>query len=153
VTPSTLWIDPEILRKQVFAIEERMKILDLPPVETICPHTDYFSKGVYGREIFIPAGTILIGKIHKYEQMNVLLSGDLSVLTEDGVKRVRPPFVVVSPPGTKRIAYAHVDSRWLTVHGTELRDVDEIEKIFIAQTEQEYIAFCEQQKQLEEKGA
>jgi hypothetical protein len=62
------------------------------------------------------------------------------------VKRIKPPFVVVSPPGTKRVAYAHEDSRWLTVHGTEKQDVEEIEKEFIAQTEREYIEFVEQLK-------
>ena len=115
------------------------------------PVKHHFSQGVYGREMVIPKGTIVTGKIHKYTQLNILLCGELSVLTEDGVKRIKPPFVVVSPPGTKRIAFAHEDSRWLTIHGTEETDVDKIEEKFIAQTEQEYLAFVEQTKQLQEQ--
>jgi quercetin dioxygenase-like cupin family protein len=127
-------------RSKVFALEEAMKreceLIELPV-------RHHFAKGVYGRELFIPKGTTLTGKIHKYTQLNILVCGELSVLTDDGVKRVKPPFVVVSPAGTKRAAYAHEDSIWLTVHGTEETDVDLIEKTFIAQTEQEYLEFAE----------
>lgn len=141
------------LRNKVWAAEECMKATPSIPKnpEEVCPHKDYFSQGVYAREMFIPKGTVIIGKLHKHQQLNVLLSGDLSVVTESGVQRIRPPFVVVSPPGTKRMAYAHEDSVWLTVHGTELTDVDEIERTFVAQTEEEYLAFEQalRQQQLE----
>ena len=138
------------MRSKVFALEEQMR--SSPDVVLYeLPVNHYFSQGVYGREMIIPKGTIVTGKIHKFTQLNVLLCGELSVLTEDGVKRIKPPFVIVSPPGTKRVAFAHEDSRWLTVHGTEETDVDKIEEKFIAQTEQDYLAFVEQTKQLEEK--
>ena len=126
------------IRSQVFEIEEWMR--EMPQLDLPVKH--HFSKSVYGRELFIPKDTILTGQIHKYSQLNVLVSGDLSVLTEDGVKRVQPPFITVSPPGTKRIAYAHEDSIWLTVHGTDETDLDRIEQQFIAQNEAEYIEFC-----------
>ena len=138
------------MREKVFALEEAMKndknieLYELPVVH-------HFSQGVYGREMVIPKGTIVTGKIHKYTQLNILLCGELSVLTEDGVKRIKPPFVVVSPPGTKRVAYAHEDSRWLTVHGTYKTDVGEIEQEFIAQTEREYLEFENQLKLLGEQ--
>jgi len=138
------------MRSKVNALEEYMKVglagelLELP----VCHH---FAEGTYGRELFIPKGTLLTGKIHKYSQLNVLLCGDLSVLTEDGIKRVQPPFVIVSPPGTKRIAYAHEDTRWLTVHGTVERDLEKIEAHFIAQTDKEYADFCKLIEEGEQK--
>ena len=126
-------------RTKVFALEEAIK-RELPLLDLPVKH--YFSQGVYARELFIPKGTVLTGKIHKYQQLNIMSQGDLSVLTEDGVKRVKAPFTIVSPPGTKRVAYAHEDTVWTTIHGTELTDVDEIESAFIAQSEQEYLTFC-----------
>lgn len=126
------------LRDKVNAMEAIMRTM--PQVDLPVKH--HFSQGVYGRELFIPKGVTLTGKIHKYSQLNILVCGELSVLTEDGIKRVKPPFIVVSPPGTKRIAYAHEDSIWLTVHGTEETDLEKIEDKFIAQNEQEYLAFC-----------
>lgn len=112
----------------------------MPPVE--CPVTHHFSQGVYARELFIPKGTVLTGKIHKYHQLNIMSKGDLSVLTDEGIKRVQAPFTIVSPPGTKRIAYAHEDTVWTTIHGTDETDLDKIEAHFIAQSEQEFLEFC-----------
>lgn len=129
----------EVTRAKVHAIEDairrELKLIDLPVKH-------YFSKGVYGRELFIPKGTVLTGKIHKYSQLNIMSKGELSVLTEDGIKRVKAPFTVVSPAGTKRVAYAHEDTIWTTIHGTEETDLEKIEEHFIAQSEVEYLDFC-----------
>lgn len=132
-------------RAQVMAIETILR--EAPQTEM--PVTNYFSEGVYGREIFIPAGTIIVGKIHKFSSLNVLVSGEIGVLTNDGMRRVSPPFVEVSPPGTKRVAYAITDTRWLTMHGTHETDIEKIEQHFIAQDEQEFLEFCEAQKLLQ----
>lgn len=131
--------------EQAFALEQSIrKELQLIDGEVVHHH----SYGVYGRELRVPAGSVIVGHIHKYENMNVLLEGEMSVVTDEGVKRVGPGFMVVSPPGTKRSAYAHTDCRWLTVHGTHETDVDKIEAQFIVHSEQEYLAFCDQQKLL-----
>lgn len=127
------------MRQKVFSIEDRIRE-ELTPVE--CPVTHHFSKGIYAREMFIPKGTVLTGKIHKHQNLNIMSQGELSVLTEDGIKRVKAPFTVVSPPGTKRVAYAHEDTVWTTIHPTDETDVDKIEAEFIAQTDQEYLAFA-----------
>lgn len=107
------------------------------------PIRHYFSPGVYAREITIPAGTLLTGRIHKYEQLNILSGGEISVLTQDGMVRVSAPFTVVSPPGTKRIAYAHSDCTWTTILATEETDPDRIEAQFTVETEQEFLEFSQ----------
>jgi len=110
--------------------------------------TEYFSKGVYARELFIPKDTVLTGHIHKYTNLNIMTEGELSILTEDGVIRVKAPYTVVSPPGTKRLAYAHEDTKWITIHGTDETDVDKIEEQFVSHSYEEYLTFC---KQIEDK--
>lgn len=125
-------------RERVNALEIEMR--KQPQLDLKVEH--YFSPGVYARELHIPAGVLLTGKIHKYAQLNILSKGDISVLTEDGVKRVQAPFAIVSPAGTKRIAYAHSDTIWTTIHGTNETDVDKIEDHFIAQNDAEYFEFC-----------
>jgi hypothetical protein len=127
-------------RDKVLVLEDMMR--EIPQLDIPVRH--FFSPGVYAREIQIPKGAIVTGKIHKFSQLNILSKGEMSVMTEDGVKRVQAPFTIVSPPGTKRIAYAHEDCVWTTIHGTEETDLDKIEQHFIAQDEQEYLAFCRQ---------
>lgn len=134
-------------RQRVVALEEAIR-RDLVLVDMPVRH--HFSRGVYARELLIPAGTVLTGKIHKFDSLNILLEGELLVLTDQGVKHVKAGHLEVSPPGTKRAAYALTDTRWLTVHGTHKTDVAEIEAEFIAQTEPEFLEFC--RKQLETKG-
>jgi hypothetical protein len=100
-----------------------------------------FSHGVYARELHIPAGVILTGHVHKFENLNILSKGRISVLTEQGMIEVEAPFTIVSPPGTKRIAKAITDCIWTTIHGTFETDLNIIENSFIATTEQEWLEF------------
>ena len=124
-------------RNKVNAIEALMK--QASQVELKVEH--YFSLGVYARELHIPKGILLTGKIHKYEQLNILAKGKIRVLVGEEIKEVEAPFVVVSPPSTKRIALALEDCVWITVHGTHEKNIDLIEKEFIAQDENEYLDF------------
>lgn len=60
---------------------------------------------------------------------------------DDGWQTLEAPFTIVSPPGTKRAAYAHTDCIWTTVHGTDLTDVNEIRNYFTAANEKEWLEF------------
>lgn len=102
----------------------------------------HFSKGVYARELHIPAGTTLTGKVHKFSNLNILSQGEISVSTENGIERICAPYTVVSPPGTKRVAYAHTDCVWTTIHGTEETDLGKIEAIFVTDSHRSYLEFC-----------
>ena len=126
------------IRDQVFAVETLMK--EQPQVDIHTKH--YFSKGVYAREITIPAGTVLVGEIHKFTNLNILSKGEIEVLVGSEIRRIEAPFMIVSPAGTKRIARALSECIWTTVHGTDEVDLAVIEKTFIAKDEQEWLEFC-----------
>lgn len=134
-------------RDRVVALENAILNEGLPLFDP--PITNHFSEGVYGREMFMPAGTVLTGKIHKFSNMNVLLEGEVLVSTDKGIEHVKAGFMIVAPAGAKRVFYALTDARWLTIHGTHKTDVSEIEAEFIAQDEQEFVAFCNDQLKLE----
>lgn len=125
-------------RDKVFIAEAHLK--QMPQLELETKH--HFSKDVYARELHIPAGVILTGEIHKFENLNILSKGRMQVLTENGVQEVEAPFTVVSPAGTKRIAYTLTDCVWTTIHGTAETDISNIEKTFIAKSESEWLEFC-----------
>lgn len=135
-------VGAEISRKNVIAFE---KLMEERGEKVEIKIDNYYADGVYGRRAYIPAGTILTGKIHKFEQLNILLKGKMSVLIDGYMKVLNAPHVVISPPGTKRIAEAHTDCEWLTVLRTDLTDADKIEASFTVVTEEQYLEFLKQQ--------
>lgn len=96
------------------------------------PVNHHFSKDVYAREMVVPKGTVLVGKIHKYQNLNILSKGEVSILSIDGSIRVKAPYTFVGSPGSKRLFYMHEETVWTTIHGTSEADVEKIEESFIA---------------------
>ena len=85
------------------------------PVELPVEHRHF--PGLYAREIFMPAGTLLTSKIHNTEHPYVVLTGCVSVFIPGvGVERIEAPFVGTTRPGTRRVLYIHEDCRWITFH-------------------------------------
>lgn len=106
-----------------------------------CPLKHTFADGVYVREIFIPKGMLIVGKIHRHAHPNFILKGEVSIVTESGgVQRLKAPMSLISPAGTKRVVFAHEDTVWITVHVTKETDLDKIEKVVIAETYEEFDA-------------
>jgi len=108
-----------------------------------CPLEHSFSDGIYVRQISIPAGTLLTGKIHKHDHPNFLLKGEVIVVTEDGEETLIAPRAMMSKAGTKRALYAVTDLVWTTIHHnpTNTQDLGELEKIVIAPSYKDYDRF------------
>lgn len=121
-------------KSQVRELLEVLEARTLAEEQIEIPIKHHFSKGVYAREIFIPKGSFIVGKIHKFENLNILSQGDMSIISIEGCARIKAPFTIVSPPGVKRAAYAHEDCIWTTIHGTNETDVDKIEDEFIVKS-------------------
>lgn len=100
--------------------------IPVPPVRHI------FAPGVYCREMTIPAGVTVVGKIHRFAHVNVISQGEIAVVTEFGQEVIKAPRTWVSEPGTKRAVTAISDTIWMTVHPTEETDLDKIEAHVIA---------------------
>lgn len=100
----------------------------------------YFAPGLYLREISIPKGVTLTGKIHKTEHLCILSKGEVSVRTDDGIKRIKASTVVHSSPGMKRVLYAHEDSVWINCHHNPSNesDLEKIENHYVSETYQDY---------------
>jgi len=120
-------------RAQIFAAEAFLA--SLPSIKDELTTVHNFAPGLYSRELHIPAGTFLTGRTHKTEHLNVLEMGDITVWTEEGMKRISAPFKYVSKPGTKRIGYTHTDTVWTTYHVTQETDLDKIEAEVVEPTE------------------
>ena len=118
------------MRARVQRLEDELR--KYPQLEEHVTH--HFSPGLYARELFIPKGAILTGKIHRMAHLNVMPVGDLSVLTEHGVKRLTGPCVIQSAAGIKRAGCAHEDTIWITIHSNpdDERDLQKLEARYIA---------------------
>ncbi len=105
--------------------------LDVGPAA--CPVQHHFAPGAYGREMTLPAGLVVVGKIHKHAHINVISKGRVQVFTEqDGVLELAAPCTFVSSPGTKRVVHVLEETVWTTVHVTDKTDLAEIEREVIA---------------------
>ena len=113
--------------ERIFDLERELR--KMPPLEIKITH--HFSKGTYAREAFVPKGTIVTGKIHREEHLNIVSQGDITVWTEDGMRRIQAPYTFQSKPGTKRVAYAHTDTIWTTIHATTETDLELLEEQLI----------------------
>ena len=120
------------IRAQIASLEDEVR--QLPQLEFSLKHT--FTSGVYCREIFIPKGSVIVGKIHRHDHLNFISKGDVTVLTKDGLKRIKGPCTMVSSAGTKRALYAHEDTIWTTIHAnpTNETDLGKLEDFIIAKT-------------------
>jgi hypothetical protein len=91
-----------------------------------------FADGCYIREIFMPAGQLIVTKIHKKEHPIFIMKGNISVLTDEGIQKIKAPYQGITKVGTKRLIYVHEDCVLITVHATEAKTIEEVEEDVIA---------------------
>lgn len=132
---------PAEMRNLIVSLEQTMFQMVAQQVEIKTTH--HFAPGVYMREVLIPKGVTVTGKIHKTEHLNILSQGKLTVWTEDGMKTLTASTVVKSNPGIKRVGYAHEDSVWITVHPTDETDLEKLEEVLIAKSFDEVLEFLD----------
>ena len=113
----------------------------LPQVETEPVH--YFAPGMYGRELAIPAGTIMVGKIHRHQHITILLSGTATINTDKGMETITGPHTWISQVDAKRALVTHTDCVFFTCHlnQSDTQDLDVLEAELI---EPEVIALTAQ---------
>ena len=132
----------ERVRHNIVTLEQNIKDFNESNglAEPECPLIHLFAPGAYGRCIFIPRDTLVVGKIHKHAHLNFLMKGKVTVATEEGPVQYEGPLMMVSKAGTKRVVYTHEDTTWATVHLTNETDLEKIEDEIIAKSYEEFDA-------------
>ena len=88
---------------------------ELPVIELELKHT--FADGVYMREMFVPAGVLMVGKVHLTADPFVLMSGSMNVFTaEGGMVTISAPLVGITATGVTKVGYVLEDSHWINYH-------------------------------------
>jgi quercetin dioxygenase-like cupin family protein len=117
-------------------LEKELK--KLPPIEQKLRHFLEVD-GIYVRELFIPAGCALVGKVHSTESYSIVTKGLISVVNNFGDRNImKAGDIVYSKPGNKKAGYAIADTLFVTVHRCDLKDLEEIESYLTVDTIEEY---------------
>jgi len=119
-------------RKNVVDLEDAINATPGSHKGDYYPLKHTFADGMYIREISMPKGALFVTKIHKFTHPYFVLKGDVSVLTEEGVIRIKAPYSGITKAGTKRVLYCHEDTVWTTIHKTDKTDLKKIEEEVIA---------------------
>jgi hypothetical protein len=82
--------------------------------------------GMYCRFGMIPSDTLLTGAITRHDNVCMVV-GDITVTTDQGVRRLTGINILPALAGAKRAGITHADTWWATIHATPLTDVREIE--------------------------
>jgi len=108
-------------------------ISQMPQYEPETKHT--FHAGMYCREVWRPAGVLVVGKIHKKEHFYLIVSGTVAITTDEGVKSVTGPHLLCSTPGTKRAVYAETDALCMTFHVVDAKTIEDAEQELVEEDE------------------
>jgi hypothetical protein len=104
-----LWESIEDLHKELGKLDETVEH-HTDAMQATCPVTHHLENGMYTREVFMPAGMLVVSFIHKQNHPSFFMSGEMSLLMDTGeVKRVKAV-------------------TWTCVYRTDAESVEEAEK-------------------------
>jgi hypothetical protein len=127
-----------LFEQKVQAVEAGMLEMD----QVDCPVVHRFGPNIYIREVTLPADSFSIGHYQKTTHMNVMLTGRVTMVNEDGsTKELVAPQTFVSGPGRK-IGYIHETVIWQNIYSTDETDVEKLEEMFLEKS----MTFKEHQK-------
>jgi mannose-6-phosphate isomerase-like protein (cupin superfamily) len=105
------------------------EMMQMPQAELQTEH--YFSGGMYCRKLLRPAGTLIVGKVHKKDHFFLCAKGQIIAWSENGMVTLNEGDIVASKAGTKRVTLAVTDAIGITFHKTSKTNLAKIEKELI----------------------
>lgn len=116
-------------RANIIALEQA--VLELPQINLAVLTKHYFAGGMYARELFMPKGSCITGKIHLKEHLVHISFGELTVVTETQKIHLVGPCTFAGTPGEKRALHIHEHTLWTTFWVTDLTTVEECEATLV----------------------
>jgi quercetin dioxygenase-like cupin family protein len=121
------WSARNTFNKKVEKIESACLQEEVEQPACITKH--HFSPGIYVRELFMPAGSLIVGHAHKTEHMNIVMSGRACIMCgEEKQIYVKAGDVFKSGIGVRKILQIYEDMTWITTHASDKTTVDEVEE-------------------------
>jgi len=124
-------MNADLVKTNINGISKLVDVMkEMPQLDAPVKH--HFSKGVYAREIFMPEGMLIVGKVHKTRHLNIISQGKCTVITPTRRLEITAPYTFESLEGEQKVVQMHKDTVWTTIHLTEETDLAKIEEECIA---------------------
>jgi hypothetical protein len=124
-------LSPAEFREWIVDIENRM----MSHSQALSRHDDgpiklkhIFTPGLYTRQIFMPAGSLVMSRIHMWEHPFIISQGRVSVYDGAEIVTLTAPHQGITQAGTKRLLFVHEDTIWTTFHVTNKETLEEIDE-------------------------
>lgn len=116
-------------KQKIQAIQDFMETQPTVMHGNCFPLNHSFGDGLYIREITMPKNMLIVSRLHKFTHPYFILKGQVSIMTEDGIKHIQAPYAGMTKAGTKRVLYIHQECVWVTVHANPKNktNTDELE--------------------------
>lgn len=88
--------------------------------------TNWFAKDLYSRWLKLPAGSVAVGEIHKFEHFFMVVSGTCVISNGDSKLEITGPQMFISPAGAQRVCLALTDTVVATFHANIKESADMI---------------------------
>ena len=93
---------------------------------------EYLIGGAYIRSLLLPKDKVFISKLWKQERLWIIVSGEVTITTEEGTKRVKAPYVAQPMLGSKVAVLSHEDTLWFAFTGSKAEKLEDVESEIIA---------------------
>lgn len=107
-----------------------------------------FADGIYIRQMGMKKDSVVVGAIHNHLHAWFLLTGEITVITENKKEHFLAPCYVLSTPGVKRVIYANKESIFVNIHKnpSNTEDLNKLEADIVSKNYQEYENYINQKK-------
>ena len=90
------------------------------------------ARGVYAKELHIPAGFTLVSHRHHYDHLSVLASGRICLTVAGNHQYLTGPLAVTIEAGKDHTLRAITDAVWFCIHPTEETDPSRVDEVILA---------------------
>jgi hypothetical protein len=90
------------------------------------------ARGIYAKELRIPAGMMLVSHEHAYDHLSILASGFISLTVDQETRAVYGPCAIRIEKGRAHTVRAITEAVWFCIHPTEETEADRIDDVIVA---------------------
>jgi quercetin dioxygenase-like cupin family protein len=93
------------------------------------------AKGVYAKEVHIPAGVFLVSHEHPYDHLSILAKGNVLIEIEGEARLLHAPAALLVEKHKHHTVHAITNAVWFCIHPTEETDHAKVDGVILSKGE------------------